>query len=146
LFNEVRQKRALCYSVHAGYSAGRDYGIISAYAGTTPQRAQETLDVTISEFRKLYGGSTSGASEDEFKRAIIGLKSHLVMQGESTSARAGALANDIFRIGRPRPLTELAERIDGVTLDKLNDYLATRELGPMTIASIGPHPLTEPNA
>lgn len=142
LFTEVRQKRSLCYSVSASYASGRDFSTVSAYAGTTPQRAQETLDVTVSEFHRLFSGA--GATEDEFNRAIIGLKSYLVMQGESTSARAGALAADIFKIGRPRPLTELAERIDRVTLTQLNDYLASRSLGPMTIASIGPSPLAEP--
>jgi len=143
LFTEVRQKRSLCYSVNASYGAGRDFGVITTYAGTTPQRAQETLDVTVGEFHRLFGGN-GGATEDEFKRAIIGLKSSLVMQGESTAARASALTGDIFRIGRPRPLAELAERIDSVTLDQLNDYLSKRTLGRMTIASIGPEPLTEP--
>ena len=45
LFTEVRQKRSLCYAVGASYNAGRDDGVISLYAGTTPERAQETLDV-----------------------------------------------------------------------------------------------------
>ena len=142
LFTEVRQKRALCYSVSASYGAARDYGVITAYSGTTPQRAQETLDVIVCEFQRLFG--EQGVTEDEFRRAIIGLKSHLVMQGESTSARAGALVSDIFRLGEPRSLAELAEQIDRVSLDQLNAYLASRELGPMTIASIGPDPLRKP--
>lgn len=144
LFTEVRQKRALCYSVSASYGASRDYGVVSGYAGTTPQRAQETLDVMVAEFRRLF--SEKGATEDEFRRAVIGLKSHLVMQGESTSARASAIANDVFRIGRARPLAELAQKVESVTLGQLNDYLASRALGPITIASIGPEPLRQPAA
>ncbi|MHC5007358.1 MAG: M16 family metallopeptidase, partial [Planctomycetota bacterium] len=84
LFTEVRQKRSLCYSVGASYGAGRDYGLVTLYAGTTPQRAQETLDVCSAEIERLADGVTG----DEFDRAVIGLKSHLIMQGESTGARA----------------------------------------------------------
>jgi predicted Zn-dependent peptidase len=142
LFSEVRQKRALCYSVGASYAAGRDFGTVTAYAGTTPQRAQETLDVTVAEIQQLFSGS--GATEDEFRRAVVGLKSHIVMQGESTSARAGALVSDLFRLGNARSLTDLADRIDRVTLVQLNDYLASRKLGPLTIASIGPSALVAP--
>ena len=62
----------------------------------------------------------------------------MIMQGESTAARAAAIGSDHFRIGRARTLDELAEAVDGVTLDKLNDYLRTRDYGPATIASVGP--------
>ena len=53
LFTEVRQKRSLCYSVSAAYQAGRDRGLISLYAGTTPQRAGQTLEVCLEEIRRL---------------------------------------------------------------------------------------------
>jgi len=144
LFTEVRQKRALCYSVSASYASGRDFGTVTAYAGTTPQRAQETLDVTVSEILRLFSGT--GATQDEFDRAVVGFKSHLVMQGESTSARAAAIASDLFRIGKARSLDELAQRIDRVTLPQLNDYMRSRAIGPLTIASIGPEPLDPPSA
>ncbi len=134
LFTEVRQKRSLCYSVGASYSAGRDRGVITLYAGTTPERAQETLDVCAAEVERLR----KGVARDEFERATVGLKSRLIMQGESTAARAAAIGSDHFRIGRARTLDELAEAVDGVTLDKLNDYLRTRDYGPATIASVGP--------
>ena len=60
------------------------------------------------------------------------------MQGESTAARAAAIGSDHFRLGRARSLEELAEVVDAVTLDKLNDYLRTRDYGPATVASVGP--------
>ena len=77
-------------------------------------------------------------SEAEFLRAVIGLKSNLVMQGESTSARASAIASDHFRIGRARTLEELAAAMDAVSLDQLNAYLARRRIGEFTVATIGP--------
>jgi predicted Zn-dependent peptidase len=134
LFTEVRQKRSLCYSVGASYSAGRETGVVSLYAGTTPQKAGETLDVCRQEVLRLR----EGISAPEFRRAVVGLKSNLVMQGESTSARASAIAADHFRIGRARTLEELAAAIDEVTPDRLNAYLAGRDFGEFTIATVGP--------
>jgi len=140
LFSEVRQKRSLCYSVGASYSAGRDRGLVTLYAGTTPDRAQETLDVSMAEIRRLSEGFT----EEEFRRAVIGLKSRLVMQGESTPARASALASDQHRIGRPRSLDERLAEIEAVTADDLRRYVADRRPGPFTLATIGPRPLELP--
>lgn len=140
LFTEVRQRRSLCYSVGASYRAGRNDGVVSVYAGTTPERAQETLDVTISEIYKMR----EGASQREFDRAVTRMKSRLVMSGESTPARAGALASDYFRLGKARTLDERIAAIDAVTLEQLNTYLANRSVGPFTMVSIGTNPLDAP--
>lgn len=137
LFTEVRQKRSLCYSVGASYGAGRDRGMVSLYAGTTPERAQETLDVCAQEVRRLG----AGVSAEELARAATGLKAALVMQGESTSARASAMANDFFRLGRARTLEEIAAQVDSVDLRRLNQYLRERPIGPFTVTSVGPLPV-----
>ncbi|MHC4947154.1 MAG: M16 family metallopeptidase [Planctomycetota bacterium] len=134
LFTEVRQKRSLCYSVGASYRADRDTGLVALYAGTTPERATQTLDVCLAEIERLR----SGATEEEFRRAVTGLKSHLIMQGESTPARADSLARDHYRLGRARTLDELAAALDSISHAELNDYLAGRDFGDMTIVSIGP--------
>ncbi|RMH24435.1 MAG: insulinase family protein [Planctomycetota bacterium] len=139
LFTEVREKRGLVYSVSARYAAGRDDGRVVAYAGTTPERAPETLRVLLGELgRPTAEGDAGGIDESEFRRAVTGLKSSLVMSGESTAARASALAGDWFTLGRPRTLAERLAEIDAVTLDALNAYAAKRTLGELTIASIGP--------
>ncbi len=138
LFTEVRQKRSLCYSIGASYHAGRDRGLITLYTGTTPDRAQETIDVCYEQLDAMREGIT----QDEFDRAATGLKSRLIMQGESTAARAGSLGQDLYRIGRPRSLDEVAEAIDAVTLDDLSAYLAERSFGTATVAAIGEADLT----
>ncbi len=142
LFTEVRQKRSLCYSVGASYRANRDWGTVQLYAGTTPERAQETLDVCIEEISRLQAGVTQA----EFNRAVIGLKAHQIMQGESTPARAAALVYDQFRLGRARTLDEVAQQVDAITIDQLNRYLAQRTPGPFTVVSIGPTALNMPAA
>lgn len=143
LFTEVREKRGLCYAVSASYTSDRDFGVLTAYVGTTPERAQQSLEVLLAELERI--NTPAGAvTSDELARAREGLLSRLVFSGESTGARAGALAADLRRLGRPRTLEELADRIRRVTLDELNAYLARRQPGRLTIQTLGPTELTAP--
>ena len=141
LFSEVRQKRSLCYSVGASYRAGRDRGLVNVYAGTTPERAQETLDVCLAELDRL----SQGATREEYERAKVGLKSRLVMRGESTPARAGAIGGDWFRLRRLRSLDDIAKEIDAVSFDDLNAYLARRRFDAQTVVTVGSAPLSVPD-
>lgn len=141
LFTEVREKRGLCYAVSAGYRGDRDFGLVSAYVGTTPERAQQSLDVLRAELERL--STPAGAiTPEEFERALVGLRSGLVFSGESTSARASAIAVDYRRLGRARGLDELAAQYAKVTLDEVNAYLRRRSMGRLTVQTLGPAPLT----
>lgn len=144
LFTEVREKRGLCYSVNARYSPSRRYGGSTAYVGTTPERAQQSLDVLLAELEAINGPSGRAIEREEFDRAITGLRSRLVMGGESMAARAGQLASDFFLVGRPRPLEEHDRRLAEATLDEVNGYLRGRSLGRLTIQTLGPEALTPP--
>ncbi|HEX6873763.1 MAG TPA: pitrilysin family protein [Micromonosporaceae bacterium] len=143
LFSEVREKRGLCYAVSASYAAGKDFGAVAGYVGTTPERAQESLTVMLAELARI--NTPEGKVErDEFDRAVIGMKSRLVFSGESTSGRAASLAYDQHRLGRPRSLDEISRQIDSVTLDAVNAYLSRRKPGSTTIQTLGPAALTPP--
>lgn len=145
LFSEVREKRGLCYSVSASYRADRDSGTVTGYVGTTPERAQQSLDCLFEQF--LHIGTPAGViTQDEFDRAVVGMKARLVFAGESTGARAGALATDFHRLGRARTLDEIASQIDRVSLGQLNDYARRRLLGRTTIQTLGPAALSIPSA
>src|SRR5678809_1618270 len=111
--------RDRCYSVWAGYSALKGQGSILGYAGTSNERAQATLDCFVNELHRL----SEGVTQAELDRAKTGLKASTIMQGESTSARAGAIAHDYFMRGRIRTLDEIKNAIDSVTLDQVNAYL-----------------------
>jgi predicted Zn-dependent peptidase len=140
LFTEVREKRGLCYSVSAWYSGDRDMGTVTAYVGTQPERAQESLDVLWGELTRL--STPEGRIQpEEFERARIGLKSSLVFGGESTAARAQMLSADVRRLRRARTLAEVAAAVDAVTLDQLNAYLAARSLGRVTVVTLGRKPV-----
>lgn len=142
LFTEVREKRGLCYAVHAGYRGDLDFGTVVADVGTTPERAQESLDVLVAELLRIH---ETGIDSDEFERARTRIKSSLVFAGESTGARAGALAMDIHKFGHPRTLEEIGAVYDALTLDQVNAYLRRRSLGRVTIQSLGPAELTPPS-
>jgi predicted Zn-dependent peptidase len=146
LFTEVREKRALCYSVSAAYAADKSFGRMVAYVGTTPDKAQQSLDVLCEQLRLVTasGGGAMGITDDEVQRAVVGAKSSLVFSGESTSARAGALASDQHRLGRARSLQEIAASIDAVTLDALRAYVARRKPSMPTVVTLGPVGLVMP--
>lgn len=145
LFTEVREKRALCYSVSESYSADRDYGRCLAYVGTTPERAQESLDVLMAELRRV-NTPAGRITPEEFQRAMVGIRSGLIFSGESTGGRAASLVGDMHRLGRPRTLEEIAAQYAALTIDQANAYLARRDLGAVTIVTLGPGELKTPAA
>jgi predicted Zn-dependent peptidase len=134
LFTEIREKQGLCYSVHAGYASLKQQGAVFGYAGTSPDRAQRTLDSYIVELKRL----TQGVTADELDRAKIGMKSRVIMQGESTGARSGAIAYDFYHRGRTRTLDEMRTLIEAVTLPRVNDFLAAHPVKELTVVTIGP--------
>ena len=138
LFTEVREKRGLCYSVFASYQTFKDRACILCYAGTTNERAQETLDVTLAELKRLADGVTA----EEVERVRAGLKSSVIMQEESTSARAGALASDWYYLGRVRPIEEIQAAIDGLSPDAIVAYVKKHPPRDMTVVTLGPKPLS----
>jgi predicted Zn-dependent peptidase len=134
LFTEVREKRGLCYAVGANYHTLKEMAGICCYAGTTPEKAQETVDVIIAEFNKL----AEGISEEEIQRAKVGLKSTLIMQSESSSARAGAAGADYYLLGRVRKLEEIKQKIEEINVDSVINFLKSNPFGEYTVVTIGP--------
>lgn len=138
LFTEVREKRGLCYAVGARYRTMKDYAGISCYAGTTPEKSQETLDVIIEQFNGLKDGIT----DDEMNRAKIGLKTSLIMQCESTSARSGGIASDYCLLDRVRSLEEIRDRIETLGVDDVMKTLTQNPFDKYTVVTIGPAEIT----
>jgi predicted Zn-dependent peptidase len=137
LFTEVREKRGLCYAVWATYRMVRDRACVLCYAGTTTDRAQETLDVTLAEIRRLQ----KGVEREEVKRVQAGLKSALVMQEESTSARASSLASDWYNLGRIRSFDEILAGVNSLSPQRIVAYLRKHPPRGFTIVTLGPKPL-----
>ena len=124
-----------------------DYSVRSFLSADLLLRAcLSGLDVLITELHRINGPVAQGGGIDasELERAKIGLKSSLVFSGESTGARAAALASDMHRLGRARSLDEMNAAIERVTLDDMNEYLARRRLQGTTIVTLGPKSLNPP--
>ncbi len=142
LFTEVRERRGLCYSVSAGSHTHRDFASAVCYAGTTAARAQETLDVMLAEIARLPGS----IDQAELDRVKARVKSGLVMQQESSAARAGGIARQWYHLGRVRPLEEELRRLDALSVDSIERQLADHPAADLTVVSLGATPLEVPDA
>jgi predicted Zn-dependent peptidase len=140
LFTEVRENRGLCYTVYAMHHSLRDRGSVLCYSGTSSERAQETLDVLIAEIVKL----ADGIQPAELDRLKARTKSALIMQQESSGARAGAIAGDWYHLGRVRTMDEIDTVIGGLTCESINAYLREHPPRDFTIVTLGSQPLENP--
>jgi predicted Zn-dependent peptidase len=137
LFTEVREKRGLCYTVYASQHTLRDRGAVLCYAGTSADRAQETLDVTLEELRRLR----LGVQSSELSRLKARIKSSLIMQQESSSSRSGAIARDWYHLGHVRSLDEISRLVDELSCESINAYLTANPPGDFIVVTLGQHPL-----
>lgn len=136
LFHEVREQRGLVYSVSSIFAPNGIYGAMFLYAGTTPEKAHETVTVMLDQLRHLFA---EGVTEDELSRAKVQLKSELVMRGESSGARASALARSWWFERRLIPIHELKEAIDAVTREQILHLLSRfPPFESLVIGAIGP--------
>jgi predicted Zn-dependent peptidase len=133
LFVEVREKRGLCYSVYARHASTNLFGTMSAYVGTTPERAQESMDVLLGELQRLPGTIT----QDELNRSRTNLKASLIMGEESPGSRAGSNTTDWWLLKRVRTLQEIQEAIDAVTLDSIEEFLRRYPFTPCSVLTLG---------
>lgn len=140
LFTEVREKRGLCYTVSASLQSQKDRAAVFCYAGTTSERAQETLDVTHAELTKLR----DGIKQNELDCLKARIKSSLILQQESSSSRSSSLAHDWYRLGRVRPVDELSAIVDAITAESINQFLEKQPPENFTLVTLGPEPLESP--
>jgi predicted Zn-dependent peptidase len=133
LFTEVRERRGLCYTVYATLHTLLDRGAVFCYAGTGAERAQETLDVTLSELARLAWG----IEESELDRLKARIKSALIMQQESSSGRSSSLARDWYHLGRARTLEEVGRLIDALSSRTINAYLSEPPPADFTVVTLG---------
>ena len=135
LFQEVREKRGLAYSVFAFATSYIDSGLFGIYAGASASHLGELVPVICDEVAKL----TQGIGADEVDRARAQIKASLLMSLESPSARCEQIARHMLIYGRPLPADEIIEKIDAVDADAMTE--AARRLiedGRPTVTALGP--------
>lgn len=136
LFQEVREKRGLAYSVYSYRAMFADAGTFSVYVGTTPQNADTVLEIVRSEFESIV---TDGITEAEFERAKGHLKGSLVLSSEDPGSRMTRLGKQQLTNGEILSIDELIERIDLIEMDDIR-RVAETVLGPgrYTVTVVGP--------
>jgi predicted Zn-dependent peptidase len=134
LFQEVREKRGLVYSIYSFVSAYRDGGLFGVYAGTGPNEVAELVPVVCDEFSKL----TQDVTEDEVLRARAQLKASILMSLESTGSRCEQLGHQIIYYGRPLEVSEVVGKIEVVDAAAARRFARRLAASRPTLASLGP--------
>ncbi len=133
LFQEVREKRGLAYSVFSATNACEDSGVFTVYAGTSPDQTEELVMVLTDEIKKMAGGATV----DEIKRAKAQLKASLLMGLESTGSRCVQRARQILVYGRTLETAEIIEQVESVSAAAIQDAAHRVFSTSPTIAAVG---------
>ena len=134
LFQEIREKRGLVYSIYSFASAYRESGIFGIYAGTGPSEIAELVPVVCDELQKVI----DNIEDSEVDRARAQIKAGLLMSMESTMSRAEQLGQHLLLFGRSIPTREIIEKIDGVHVDALKTAAAKLFRAKPTVAAMGP--------
>ncbi|MEM6376030.1 MAG: pitrilysin family protein [Pseudomonadota bacterium] len=135
LFQEIREKRGLCYTIYAQAGAYADTGMLTIYAGTSGDEVPGLAQLTIDEMKR----AADDLSQAELDRARAQMKAGLLMGLESPSNRAERLARMLQIWGRVPDLTEVIDRIDAVSLPDLRALAARLAAdAPAALALYGP--------
>ena len=134
LFQEVREKRGLCYSVYAFHWGFSDTGIFGIHAATGQSDIAELLPVIIGELQK----AGENILQEELDRARAQYRAGLIMSAESCSSRASQIARQLMLFGRPIAKEELMERLSALTTERLRDLASRLFSTRPTITAVGP--------
>jgi predicted Zn-dependent peptidase len=134
LFQEVRERRGLCYAISAWSGSLVDGGSFGIYTGTGPEAVVELVPVLTEELKR----ASIAAPMDEIARARAQIRAGLLMGLESTSARMDALGSQILTYGRPLPTEEIVARVNAVDGENIARVARRIFSGAPTMAAIGP--------
>ncbi|AMS43731.1 MULTISPECIES: M16 family metallopeptidase [Aminobacter] len=134
LFQEVREKRGLCYSVYAFHWGFSDTGIFGIHAATGQSDIAELIPVIINELQR----TGENILLEELDRARAQYRAGLIMSAESCSSRASQIARQLLLFGRPIAKEELMERLGALTVDRLTDLSSRLFSTRPTITAVGP--------
>ena len=112
LFQQIRERRGLAYSVYSFFTSYVDTGMFGVYAGVAPDNVNETIRLIIKEIDSL---KNKRVSDDELSRAKEFTKGNLVLASESNDNQMVRLAQNEFNLGRQTPLKEVIAKIEAVT-------------------------------
>jgi predicted Zn-dependent peptidase len=140
LFQEIREKRGLVYSTYSFASSYADAGYFGMYAGCTPSKVRQVLDLLGVELDKLAEG---GISDDELRKAVGQLCGGIVLALEDTGSRMSRLGRAELVSGEYQDIDETLRQIKAVTVQEVQDLARELAAAPRTITVVGPFEETE---
>jgi predicted Zn-dependent peptidase len=145
LFQEVREKRGLVYSIYSFLSGYSDGGMVTIYAATRPKEVDRVVDLVCRQIRQV---GVKGIERNELERAKIQMKGSLMLSLESSHSRMSKLAKDELTYGRHASLDDMLANIDRINVEQVAkvarqyfklDSLAITGLGPLAPNSLQAH-------
>ncbi|MEB3102618.1 M16 family metallopeptidase [Ferviditalea candida] len=134
LFQEVREKRGLAYSIYSYHSAFIDSGLFTIYAGTAPKQTEEVLKVTLDVLDEIR---RNGLSDKELAQGKEQLKGSLILSLESTSSRMNRIGKNELILGKHYSLDEMIEKIDSVTMEDILEMTKRIFTEPFSFSMVG---------
>lgn len=134
LFQEIREKRGLAYSVYSFSPSYSDAGLFGLYAGCSPSKAGQVTELLLSEFRRLGDG---GVTEDEMRRAVGQLSGASALALEDSDTRMSRLGRSEITLGEFSDLDESLRRLALVTPDDVRELAVELAARPLSIAAVG---------
>jgi predicted Zn-dependent peptidase len=135
LFQEIREKRGLAYSVYSYTSQYADSGIFAVYAGCAPGKVDEVLSLIRAELARV---AAEGLTEAEVMRGKGMMKGSLVLGLEDTGSRMSRLGKSELLYNDLMTVDDLLARVEAVTVDAVRELAAELLTRPMSLALIGP--------
>lgn len=134
LFQEIREKRGLAYSVYSYHSSQIDSGLFTIYTGTAPKQTEEVLKVSMDVIGEML---VKGMSDSELRKGKEQLKGSLLLSLESTSSRMNRLGKNELMQGKHFTLDEIIARIESVNLEQVNGLAKRLFSHPFALAMVG---------
>lgn len=134
LFQEIREKRGLAYSVYSFAASYSDAGVVGLYAGCSPKKAPQVAGLMLDEFRRL---ATDGITAEELARAQGQLGGSAALALEDSDTRMTRLGRAELTQGEFADLDETLRRIAAVTADDVRDLAGELASRPLAIAAVG---------
>ncbi|MET0990515.1 MAG: pitrilysin family protein [Glaciihabitans sp.] len=134
LFQQIREKRGLAYSVYSFSPSYSDAGLFGIYAGCSPSKASQVAELMLAEFRRM---GTDGVTADEMRRATGQLSGASALALEDSDTRMTRLGRSEITLGEFIDLDESLRRIALVTPDSVRDLAAELSSRPLSIAAVG---------
>jgi len=137
LFQEIREKRGLAYNVYSFNASYVDTGMVGLYAGVTPDKVEECLEVTKGELERLCD---HGVDEETLAEAKAFTKGNILLASESVDSQMARLASSEFHFGRQIPMEEVVEKIEAVTTEEVRKVAEMAFTQKPAVGVLGPDP------